>query len=215
MPLVYSVASAIGPAIGGALANPYHRKPSDPTSGPLFWRFPYALPNLVVAGFLFCATCTGLLFFEETLATKKNRPDPGLMLGRKLVTFSSQYSFQMKLGFLRLFGVELGREHDGVGSYIPIPTDEEISATQSQAAPTEKEDPTCYTQIFGTQTVLCLVKYWMLAMHSTAYDQIIAVFLHHPRRGTDVSDEIKPPFGFNKGLGMGLYFSSQYFRFQY
>ncbi|KAJ7434864.1 major facilitator superfamily domain-containing protein [Mycena latifolia] len=65
--IVWDVGAAFGPLVGGLLARPQDHFPRV-FSG-IFWsRFPYFLPCLVVAGFLFLACFVVLAFFEEVRA---------------------------------------------------------------------------------------------------------------------------------------------------
>lgn len=86
MPFVWCLGSIIGPALGGALAQPCENYPWLFSRGTLFDRFPFLLPNLVCLVVLGCGIVVGTLFLEETHAEKKHRRDPGLELGRWLVS---------------------------------------------------------------------------------------------------------------------------------
>jgi MFS family permease len=203
MPLIYNVGSVIGPAMGGALSNPYNRKRGDPSDGPLLWRFPYALPNIAAAAFFLFGITTGILFLEETLASKKHQPDRGLILGKKLIALTNGIVHKIISAILRCFGKKQSAPPATPESYTPVPSDEETLVASKAVQPTEKDESPSYSEVLGKQTVISLINYWMLAMHNTAYDQIIAVYMHHPRSGPDVRDRITLPFGFNRGLGMG------------
>lgn len=86
MPTLYHLSklfsSIVGPAIGGALAQPCDNYPSLFARGTLFDRFPFLLPNLVCATILAVGVTVGILFLEETHIEKKERRDVGLELGR-------------------------------------------------------------------------------------------------------------------------------------
>lgn len=79
------IRSILGPAIGGALAQPCDNYPAIFARGALFDRFPFLLPNLVCAAILALGVVTGFLFLEETHPDKKHRRDPGLELGKWLL----------------------------------------------------------------------------------------------------------------------------------
>ncbi len=76
--------SIIGPALGGALADPCRNYPTIFARGTLFDRFPYLLPNLICTIILACGVIIGILFLEETHQEKKFRKDCGLEAGRWL-----------------------------------------------------------------------------------------------------------------------------------
>ncbi|ODQ82340.1 hypothetical protein BABINDRAFT_164149 [Babjeviella inositovora NRRL Y-12698] len=89
LPLLWNVGSVIGPLIGGFLTftssdNPV--KVAAITSLDDFFRhkYPYALANIVVAGFLWFSMVVGFLFLEETQCLMKDKPDIGLILGDRL-----------------------------------------------------------------------------------------------------------------------------------
>lgn len=73
--------------IGGALARPCKSYPNIFSPGTIWDKFPYLLPNLFSACAVFCGVIIGILFLEETHAEKKRRHDPGLVLGRKIITY--------------------------------------------------------------------------------------------------------------------------------
>lgn len=85
MPFVWCLGSIIGPALGGALAQPCQNYPGLCQPGTIFDRFPFLLPNLVCVVMLILGITIGILFLEETHAEKKYRRDPGLQLGRWLL----------------------------------------------------------------------------------------------------------------------------------
>jgi hypothetical protein len=70
--------------IGGALANPVASYPALFSTGSLFDRFPYLLPNLFSACCVFMGLVVGILFLEETHAEKKWQRDRGIELGKFL-----------------------------------------------------------------------------------------------------------------------------------
>ena len=58
--------SILGPALGGALAQPCDSYPTLFARGSIFDRFPFLLPNLVCAIILAFGVLIGILFLEET-----------------------------------------------------------------------------------------------------------------------------------------------------
>lgn len=86
MPFVWCLGSIIGPAMGGALAQPCENYPWLFARNTLFDRFPFLLPNLVCIVVLVCGIVVGFLFLEETHPEKKLRRDPGVELGHWLVS---------------------------------------------------------------------------------------------------------------------------------
>jgi MFS family permease len=200
MPVVYTIGTVVGPAIGGTLANPLRRPPGDHTDGQFLWRFPYALPNMVIAGVFLSGIAIGILFMQETLGAKKGQRDWGIVLGQRLVDFSGSSITRLKQ-FIR-----------GGPLYTPLPTssgydkpkkDAGVGSKANNPNPV-KEPPQSYRSVLTTQTVLILTSYTLLATHTAGYDQIVPVLLHHPRNGGVASDTTVLPFQFNRGFGLGM-----------
>ena len=89
----------MGPALGGALAQPVRNYPSWFSTGSVFDTYPFLLPNLVCVAIISCGLAIGILFLQETHAEHK-RCDPGIRLGdwliRKLTQSSNVRSYDEK-----------------------------------------------------------------------------------------------------------------------
>ncbi|KAI5301668.1 hypothetical protein KEM56_001480 [Ascosphaera pollenicola] len=85
MPFVWCLGSIIGPAMGGALAQPCENYPSLFPRGGIFDSFPFLLPNLICVAVLLLGITVGILFLEETHAEKRHQRDWGLQLGKWLL----------------------------------------------------------------------------------------------------------------------------------
>ncbi|KAI5290797.1 hypothetical protein KEM52_000350, partial [Ascosphaera acerosa] len=75
MPFVWCLGSIIGPAMGGALAQPCDNYPSLFPRGSIFDSFPFLLPNLICVVILLVGITVGVLFLEETHPEKRYRRD--------------------------------------------------------------------------------------------------------------------------------------------
>ncbi|KAF2666182.1 MFS general substrate transporter [Microthyrium microscopicum] len=198
MPLVYSVGSVIGPSIGGALANPLRRSPEDTSAGgSLLWRFPYALPNIVSASFFLIGITIGILFLQETLESRRNKPDWGLVIGRNIVLAVRSSASRLKRAISRQPVYTAVPTHSPSHSRV-------VSRDLENAKSSKKSEngprPT-YSSVLTYQTSLYLLAYTILATHNTGFDQIISVLLHHPRSGKVVKEPTLP-FFFNRGFGL-------------
>ncbi|KAF2423338.1 MFS general substrate transporter, partial [Tothia fuscella] len=204
MPLVYNVGSVLGPAFGGALSNPLGRKPEDDrgSRSSLLWKFPYALPNIVAACFFMVGITVGTLFLKETLASQKNKPDNGLVLGEKIKAALQSGMRRLRVIVRSWRGKRSEEEEplleDSTYSYVTTIKEEDNTADRDAQ---ENEKPPKYREVLTRQTMLNLLVYTLLAMHSIAFDQLLPVFMHHPRYGTGIV-ESKLPFTFNKGFGI-------------
>ena len=212
LPLVWNLGSVLGPAMGGALSNPYNKKPGDNSSGSLLWTFPYALPNLVVIAFFFVGITTGVLYLDETLASRRGQKDYGKVLGKRL----SQSVSNALAKFRRTRKQPGDREaepllHGNLSHHHNSQADEEAALLQPDAETSKHQKSASIREVLTKQTVLNLVVYTFLAMHAVAYDQVLSVFLHHSRVGKNV-EKVELPFRFNRGFGLrsseiGLYFT--------
>lgn len=73
-----------------------------------------------------------------------------------------------------------------------------MSSTEQIAIQSE---PTKIREIFTRQTVINLISYTFLALHSVTYDQVMPVFLNYPRYVHDENTQL--PFKFIGGFGIG------------
>ncbi|EFW99282.1 major facilitator superfamily transporter [Grosmannia clavigera kw1407] len=216
MPMVWSVGSVFGPAFGGFFARPAQQFPSLFGNNKLFIKFPFLLPNLIAGVFFLCSLVTAVLFLRETLASKQHRPDWGLQLGQKLVGYFSGGK-KSKGNLHRARRAIRDRTYADDEASAPLlstpimdPDDTEISpdglTPPTPTAPSSRlakgvSTPPANTRIFNHQTNMALLSYTMLAMHSTAFDQVIPVFLNHPRQVPDETNT-KLPFKFSGGFEM-------------
>ena len=199
MPLVWGVGSILGPILGGALARPAQQYPSIFDPKHLFGKFPYLLPNLVASIFFIIGLATGFLFLRESLASHKDRQDLGTRIGGR---------------FIRLFKTRNGnrRREDGEES-VGLLKHSRTTSTSSMQNQTElpateapiREPPATYREVFTQQSSINLLVYTLLALHSIAYDQLLPIFMHHPRE-THISATSSivnsSPLKFSNGFGL-------------
>ncbi|TKA48570.1 hypothetical protein B0A54_00706 [Friedmanniomyces endolithicus] len=80
LPMTFNIGVIIGPILGGLLADPVGSHPGWFGAEYQGWlaRWPYALPNVVNAGFLVCSAMGVVFGLEETLEGLRGRMDWGL-----------------------------------------------------------------------------------------------------------------------------------------
>ncbi|KAF2748550.1 MFS general substrate transporter [Sporormia fimetaria CBS 119925] len=193
MPLVFSIGAIIGPTLGGALSNPLRVDPRKPRGNSFFEKYPYSLPNMAAAGFFCIGIVTGWLFLKETLETRKNDRDYGLIIGA-----------QITAAFRKTFKITSPKKKNPEREPLlhrKSASDEE--ATDSGAAVSgQPQEPVRMRDILTFQTSLNLVVYTFLALYTLAYDQLLPVFMHHPPQSIDDS-HVSLPLKFAGGFGIG------------
>jgi hypothetical protein len=205
MPLVFSIGSIVGPMIGGPLANPLNRPADDHTKGSFLWNYPFVLPNLVSAGVFLVSIAIGFVFLEETLESAKG----GFiyMVGDMFKSFIRKPYAQIKARFAGepLYSQVPNSPDFDYPMDSPMRTSDE-EAIMDKEADKQEAEPT-WAECFTTQTRIYLAVYTLLAMHNTAFDQIISVFMHQARQGPDIV-ETEFPWKFNKGFGLNSHYHS-------
>jgi hypothetical protein len=206
MPLVWSLGSIFGPSFGGFFAKPVENLPGLFGHSKFLAEFPFALPNIVASMLFLVGISTGILFLKETLETKRHRKDPGLYLGKRLTSlFKTIFRLHPKpKPFRRSSGsyddssASLLRSRSSSNASESSKFSSYISKTKSKPA---LPRPTL-VEVFTRQSVINLMAYTFLALHSVAFDQLLPIFLHHPRQKPDPSNT-HLPFKFSGGFGLG------------
>jgi MFS family permease len=173
MPFVWCLGSIIGPCMGGALAMPREAYPWLFSKGTLFDKYPFLLPNLVCVVVLVFGIANGVLFLEETHATKKYKRDIGLELGDlvldKLFGIKRARTYEDKMA------VHVADELDALTMQDPPPgyrstegspklcsTPTASLASDLEGGLTEKGQRGCFIP-FNRQVILIIVGYAILA----------------------------------------------------
>ncbi|KAK5129829.1 hypothetical protein LTR08_002766 [Meristemomyces frigidus] len=203
MPLVWNIGSIFGPTIGGALANPFNVEPGETIANPSFLeRFPYALPNIVAACIFTIGITTGILFLEETLETLQDQRDYGLRLGDKLKGLVKSHVMKMKdiLHFRKSKSAKSETEP------LLKSSDNEESGLPIQAR-SPRPPPPSFREVMTRQSILNLVVYALLAMHTMASDQLLPVYMQYPSVWSDSPYATPPdasgnPLKFAGGFGL-------------
>lgn len=77
-----------------------------------------------------------------------------------------------------------------------------VSAKQTQSV--KKPKKVSFRQVLTPQSVLILMAYGMMALHSMAFDSLFPVFLHHPKQEIANNPDVQLPFKFAGGFGYGM-----------
>lgn len=199
MPLVYNIGSVFGPAIGGALSNPLGVDVTKPRGDSFFKKYPFALPNIVGALLFLTGIITGILFLHETLESKKDETDYGLILGEKLHSAVSNQIVRAK----NVWHKAKGEEAEPLLKHADSTTNQDDDQTNGDTRKPTEQSPVTVREVLSVQSVTNLVIYTVLAMHSIGYDQLLPVFMHHPAHPSDGSSYSPAnPLKFSNGFGI-------------
>ncbi|KAI5865874.1 major facilitator superfamily domain-containing protein [Durotheca rogersii] len=198
MPLVWSVGSVFGPAFGGMFAKPAENWPGLFGNSEFFKKYPFAFPNIIGSLFFLISLATGVLFLKETLHRKRHARDWGLVLGERIAEVFREKPHR---GAQRLRRYSL---QDAEAS-APLLTAGAPPKSAARVAvvetPIEKAKPLPMSAVFTRQSVVNLVAYTFLALHSVAFDQVLAVFLNYPPQ-EHTPENTSLPFVFSGGFGL-------------
>ena len=199
MPLVWTIGSIFGPTFGGALANPALSYPNVFGKSNFFKKYPFALPNLVGGGLFLVGLSVGTLFLKETLETKKDQQDYGIILGELLLKQFTRKKPRPKWSLEEEQSAPL-LKHSRNSPATPLDT--HIDSQENRKAVPVVAPPT-YREVFSRQSNLNLLTYGLLALHSIAYDQLLPIFMHFPQQtNRSTSPDVHLPFKFSGGFGL-------------
>ncbi|KAI8957973.1 MFS general substrate transporter [Daldinia sp. FL1419] len=197
MPLVWSVGSVFGPAFGGLFAKPADQWPDIFGNIGFFKAYPFAFPNLIGSVFFMISLTTGVLFLKETLHSKRGSRDWGLALGERITNAFRKHprrqAQRLQRHSSRDFEVSAPLLDAGSRSKAP-----KVTIAESRI---EKLTPLPLLSVFTRQSVINLVAYTILALHSVSFDQALPVFLNYPPQ-EHTSENTSLPFVFSGGFGL-------------
>jgi len=214
MPMTFNIGVIIGPLLGGWLADPAGTYPD--IFGPggsiggeegVKWlmEFPYALPNVINACFLF-GSALGILFgLEETLEALRQKQDYPLQFSRWILRAltgrrpSHEYSPVIDMG------------SPAAGSDVELQSPNQPEAKSDLRPKVHRRLP--FRRIWTRNVVLTFLSHGLLAMHVGTFNNLWFVFLSTPRfdlkdthskHGLALPAEYKPhaPFTFTGGLAL-------------
>ncbi|KAJ5175153.1 uncharacterized protein N7482_001030 [Penicillium canariense] len=202
LPMCFNIGVIIGPILGGSLADPVHSFPQLFGPGSVFggkdgvwWmqRWPYALPNVLSAIFIFMSLLAVFLGLDETHEVARYRGDWGRKLGKRIVrAFTRRPPHYRPLRSEDNDSVYLD---DSVGGWS-VPS----SPTRSRTHPRPRlHKRPGFWQIWNKNILLTLLAHFLLAFHTSAFNAMTFVFLPTPRAPEGSRDGF---FHFGGGLGL-------------
>ncbi|KAL1989187.1 hypothetical protein VTN96DRAFT_3734 [Rasamsonia emersonii] len=202
LPMCFNIGVIIGPVLGGILADPVNSYPGLFGPGSFFggkdgvwWmqHWPFALPNLLSAVFIFASFLAVFLGLDETHEVARYNPDWGRKLGKALARGLRSQRDEPRY-------TRLNDDPDDVNSI-----DLERSAPPSPTTPRQFLSPprqpkrSPFRQIWKRNVLLTLLTHFLLAMHTSAFNAMTFVFLPTPRAPEGSRSGF---FHFGGGLGL-------------
>ncbi|TVY38057.1 putative membrane protein [Lachnellula subtilissima] len=207
--------SILGPMLGGALARPVLSYPSVFTPGSIWERFPYLLPNLVCTVIVSCGVVVGILFLEESHAEKKFRRDPGLEVGKWILSKFTRCAESKTLRCEKTSNLEEVvsllsedeqppgyRTSEGSPKLPSTPSPEPHEPLDLNTPHVLRKSKPATTKAFTRQVVLNIVGYGILAYHTITFDSMLPTFLSTPAPLAEGATPWQMPFKFVDGYGL-------------
>lgn len=216
-PLIFNSGRVIALAIGGCLADPVANLPSlfGPTGVFNFsgnpqgvaWtiRYPYALPALFNGAVLATCLLLATLWLKESLASKENDWDLGLVIGKSISGFVKKKILRKEESEYTAIQIEEG---EALMADVPI-----VQASSSGSSTPTTHHPKSprprFRDIWTKHLVKTLFAFALQPLHNSTFLHIFPVFLSMPTSENNHASV----FRFTGGLGLasptiGLYLAT-------
>jgi MFS family permease len=178
MPFMWSLGSILGPAMGGALAQPSKTFPNAFPPGSLFDTFPFLLPNLICVVILLCGITIGILFLEETHSEVKHRHDAGREAGQWILK-NVKSLFGLKTEYVEIETIDKDAHmlmDDTASSYRSSASTPRMHASRPNSLPSSgsstprlssspyfERKRAMHQRTFSRQVILTIIAYGVLA----------------------------------------------------
>ncbi|KAJ5681887.1 uncharacterized protein N7477_001827 [Penicillium maclennaniae] len=202
LPMCFNIGVIIGPVLGGSLADPVNSFPQIFGPGSIiggkdgvWWmeHWPYALPNVLSAIFIFISLLAVFLGLEETHETGRYRVDWGRRLGKKIARLCSGRPRHYR---------RLNTDAEDESLYM----EGSVGTWSAPSSPTRSRMPVprphkrpSFRQIWTKNVLLTLLAHFLLAIHTSAFNAMTFVFLPTPRAPENSRDGF---LHFGGGLGL-------------
>ncbi|KAK0326596.1 hypothetical protein LTR82_002438 [Friedmanniomyces endolithicus] len=214
LPMTFNIGVIIGPILGGLLADPVGSHPGWFGEGYQGWlaRWPYALPNVVNAGFLVCSAMGVVFGLEETLEGLRGSRDWGL----RVSGWIARRVFRRKprgTGYEAL-AVGEGEDEGDVELTGPATLERNKPTAPHRSTTTRRKLP--FRRIWTPTVCFTLLAHGLLAMHVGSFNSLWFIFLSTPRYTPNSTNNDHnsttlhlppdyhphPPFTFTGGLAL-------------
>jgi hypothetical protein len=182
LPMSFNVAGILGPIIGGWLADPAMTLPGwfgpgSPLHSPMIERYPFALPSIVNAAFLFVTFLTVFFFLEETSKGKKGSYDPGLHAAARVKAFVLRRPVD--------YVYHHHHHHHSCASYSELARLDEKTGSPNAATaePRRRRGVLSFSRLWTKNVVCTLLSQAFYDFHLGAFTNLWSLFLSSPRPG--------------------------------
>jgi hypothetical protein len=174
---------------GGLLADPVGSYPSIFGPGSVFggkdgvqWmiKSPYALPNLLSAVFLFIATLGVVVFLEETSELCKDKPDPGLHIGRWIRRHIFRQNVSSEAGYSAIPGDEYAATPSFELQSTPTTPHGNTTSLNFGKTPLIRQKLP-FRRIWTRNLITTLLSHAIMAMHVGTFNSLWFIYLSAPR----------------------------------
>ncbi|KAI0099854.1 MFS general substrate transporter [Nemania sp. FL0031] len=170
LPVVYSIGSITGPALGGLLVA---RLVKD--------RYPFLAPNIVAAALLAFSVVVLAVWFEETLEDREGYPD-----WTERLPWLRYFSKKHKSTSPRPWVWPGGRDMDCIDEERSEPAESEVGESRGLLQPQSDEagnddakipsDPVAWRQLFNRTTVVFLATSLIFQLSNSSFNSLYPVF---------------------------------------
>ncbi|KAI9815961.1 MAG: hypothetical protein M1827_001953 [Pycnora praestabilis] len=218
LPICFNIGVIIGPILGGLLADPVRSYPGVFGDNSILggkhgvaWmrKWPYALPNLMSALFLFISASGVVLGLEETLDSLRDRPDIGLRIGRSLASLISRLLSSRSQAYTALPGDDILDTPLHIMHPLTSPHDvEDIPRQPATKVPSisKPKRKLPLRRIWTRNVLFTLLAHGILAFHVGTFNNLWFTFLSTARFDPSSSSSTpytrRLPFLFTGGLSM-------------
>ncbi|MCJ1400310.1 hypothetical protein MMC11_003515 [Xylographa trunciseda] len=219
LPMCFNIGVIIGPVLGGCTADPVGSYPSLFGDNSFFggkdgvwWmkHWPYALPNLISAVFLFGAAAAVFFGLEETLESLQDKPDLGLRIAHFIAAIFRRLFNRRNPQYTAVNDQDLdtpGAESYDLESRTPTTPIAPATPLTPLSAARRSRQKLPFRRIFTRNVLFMLLSHFLLAFHIGTFNNLWFIFLSTPR--FDPAAPFPPshtqqslPFNFTGGLGM-------------
>jgi hypothetical protein len=217
LPVAWNVGGVFGPYIGGRFSHPNKQKvPSEDSSlstmglslfDKMNTKYPYALPNIIVASIVLCIALMTFLCLEETHADLKHLNDSGINLRNRLLAsmgLSKQTASAASIHSI----IEEGSLVSETTSLLSTDSKDLIqtSVVEEPTQPPSAVSGTPWKKILVPKVMNPIIAMFIMQAHFVAYDEFLPIFVSYPL-GYDTDGDLISKFPFK--LAGGLNYSAK------